>query len=447
MLGATVVPIIHIYGPHEVSFILRQSGARVLVLPDRWRNIDYRERFDALVDVPALEHVVLAPRPTTQRPDTPDRFLGPRLAAHTPSTELPVTHPDDRCLLIYTSGTTADPKGVQHTANTLIAEIRSTAGGTRRADAGVNLAAFPAGHIAGVLGMLRMFVLGTSSVVMDMWDAALAARLVAEHGVTTTAGAPFYLASLMDEAERQGTTSPHFAQLHGRRGQRAAQPRGAGRRARHPGVPRVRIERAPGDHHRHADATRSTNEPGPTGALIPGNEIRLLDDDDREVGVGQDGEIVSRGPDLFIGYTDPRLDADVVPARRLVPHRRHRPPRRRRLPDHHRPQEGRHHPRRREHRLEGGRGPPDAAPGGDRGRRRRAARTNGTANGSPPSCSSATGDARPRRGAPHFAALGVAKQKTPEHLVLVDELPRTPSGKVRKVDLRDRLRAGTGADS
>jgi acyl-CoA synthetase (AMP-forming)/AMP-acid ligase II len=44
----------------------------------------------------------------------------------------------------------------------------------------------------------------------------------------------------------------------------------------------------------------------------------------------------------------------------------------------------------------------------------------------------------------HFAAIGVAKQKTPEHIVLVDEFPRTPSGKVRKVDLRDRLRAGTG---
>ena len=40
----------------------------------------------------------------------------------------------------------------------------------------------------------------------------------------------------------------------------------------------------------------------------------------------------------------------------------------------------------------------------------------------------------------HFAEIGVAKQKTPEHLVEVTELPRTPSGKVRKVDLRRQLR-------
>ncbi len=45
MLGATVVPIVHIYGAREVGFILRESRARVLVMPDRWRNIDYGERF------------------------------------------------------------------------------------------------------------------------------------------------------------------------------------------------------------------------------------------------------------------------------------------------------------------------------------------------------------------------------------------------------------------
>ena len=65
-----------------------------------------------------------------------------------PPNELPASDPDERCLLIYTSGTTADPKGVQHTTNTLIAEIRTTAEAVGERG-GVNLAAFPAGHIAG----------------------------------------------------------------------------------------------------------------------------------------------------------------------------------------------------------------------------------------------------------------------------------------------------------
>ena len=444
MLGATVVPIIHIYGPHEVSFILRQSGARVLVLPDRWRNIDYRERFDALVDVPALEHVVLVA--TEADASTAAGYSGSipwaRLAAHTPITELPVTHPDDRCLLIYTSGTTAEPKGVQHTANTLIAEIRSTAGalGERR---GVNLAAFPSGHIAGVLGMLRMFVLGTSSVVMDMWDAALAARLVAEYGVTTTSGAPFFLASLMDEAERQGTS---LATLGNYMVGAASVPEALVQRADDLGIPAYR---AYGSSEHPVITTGTSAHPlgkraRTDGALTPGNAIRLLDDDDREVPVGHDGEIVSRGPELFIGYTDPALDVDA-----FLPGGWFRTGDIGRLDD-----DGflTITDRKKDVIIRGGEN--IASKEVEDLLMQHPAVIEAAAVGSP---DERYGErvavfVQLRDGASldldevrrHFAAIGVAKQKTPEHIVLVDEFPRTPSGKVRKVDLRDRLRAGTG---
>ena len=94
-------------------------------MPDRWRNIDYRERFEAITDIPELEHVVLI-----GEHGPPGAIPWQRLAESTPPDHLPTTHPDDRCLLIYTSGTTADPKGVQHTTNTLIAEIRTSATAT-----------------------------------------------------------------------------------------------------------------------------------------------------------------------------------------------------------------------------------------------------------------------------------------------------------------------------
>lgn len=434
MLGATVVPIIHIYGPHEVSFILRQSGARVLVLPDRWRNIDYRERFDALVDLPSLEHVVVIG-------DDGPRGAIPwrRVANNDPIASLPTTRPDDRCLLIYTSGTTADPKGVQHTTNTLIAEIRSTAAalGDRR---GVNLAAFPAGHIAGVLGLLRMFVLGTSTVVMDQWDPALAARLVDEHRITTTAGAPVHLASLMDEAERQGTS---LRTIDNYMVGAASVPANLVERADRIGLP---VYRAYGSSEHPVISTGTPAHPlhkrcGTDGSLTPGNVIRLLDEDDQEVGVGADGEIVSLGPELFVGYTDPALNAESF--------------------------------------LPGG-----WFRTGDIGRldvdgfltitdRKKDVIIRGGENIASkevedllmqhPSVTEAAAVGRPdekygervavfvrladghtldldeiRR---HFASIGVATQKTPEQLEFVDEFPRTPSGKVRKVDLRSRLRS------
>jgi non-ribosomal peptide synthetase component E (peptide arylation enzyme) len=60
ILGVVIVPVIHIYGPAEVGFILEESGAKALICPDRWRHIDYFERLDQLdrSRLPALEHVI-----------------------------------------------------------------------------------------------------------------------------------------------------------------------------------------------------------------------------------------------------------------------------------------------------------------------------------------------------------------------------------------------------
>ena len=58
-IGAMLVPIVHIYGPAEVGFILRQSRARFLVVPDRWRGIDFLERVEAIGALPDLERVVV----------------------------------------------------------------------------------------------------------------------------------------------------------------------------------------------------------------------------------------------------------------------------------------------------------------------------------------------------------------------------------------------------
>jgi cyclohexanecarboxylate-CoA ligase len=433
MLGATVVPIIHIYGPHEVGFILRQSGARILVMPDRWRTIDYRQHFDAITNIPALEHVVLIGDggPAGSIPWT-------QLAENQPLQSLPTTDPDDRCLLIYTSGTTADPKGVQHSANTLVAEIRTTAAAL--GDRGsVSLAAFPAGHIAGVLGLMRMFVLGASSVSMDQWEPALAARLVEEYRISSTAGAPFYLASLLDEASRQGTDlSSMTSYMVGA----ASVPASLVERADAAGVP---VYRAYGSSEHPVITTGTPSDPlhkraGTDGRLTPGNEIRLLDDVDREVGIDEDGEIVSRGPEMFLGYTDPALNAESF--------------------------------------LPGG-----WFRTGDIGRldadgyltitdRKKDVIIRGGENIASKEVedilmlhpaiveAAAVGIHDERLGEKvavfvqlrpgqiidlfeirqHFIAAGVAKQKTPEHLEFVSEFPRSLSGKVRKVELRDRLR-------
>ena len=197
-LGLVIVPIIHIYGAAEVGFILRQSGAKALVAPAAWRNINYEERINEVREATDIEHVIIIG-------DDSGRIGVPwsSLVTDTPI-DPHVGDPDQVCVIVYTSGTTAEPKGVQHTHNTLLAEIKSIEAFLYTAGRSVALAAFPAGHIAGVLSQLRMFVFGVNMILMDQWNSDDASMLVERYGVTNTSGAPIFLRTLMDSATAHG---------------------------------------------------------------------------------------------------------------------------------------------------------------------------------------------------------------------------------------------------
>ncbi|MGD9794501.1 MAG: AMP-binding protein, partial [Acidimicrobiia bacterium] len=301
-LGLVIVPIVHIYGPAEVGFILNESKAKALIIPQRWRNIDYLARIAALRETPALEHII-----TIGDAEVPGTIAWSKLEEAEPCDLPPLAGPDEVCMLIYTSGTTADPKGVQHTSNTLAAEVRSTRDIVGAGEGIVNLAAFPAGHIGGVLNVLRTFMFGCSSVLMDTWDATVAANIVNDYRANSTAGAPFYLTSMMAAANELGLDmSPMTGFMVGAASVPPAIVHEAQRNniiayraygsSEHP----VITTGSPSD----ALDKRATTD----GRLTPGNEVRLVDEDDNDVPIGVDGEILSRGPELFIGYRNPALD-------------------------------------------------------------------------------------------------------------------------------------------
>ena len=279
LAGAVVVPIVPIYGPHEVSFILRQSAARAFIVARHWRDRDCAGLLASLGELPALSRVVVV------GPELPGTIAWASLEGGPPAragleftapgaglegtaaggglegtaaggglegTAPPVAGfaaaggPDDPCLLVYTSGTTAEPKGVRHSHNTLLSEVHGSAATRRATPASKQLAAFPAGHVAGVLGLLRVLVLGTPAVIMDAWDPVAAARLVEEHRVTSGTGAPVYLATLLDEAERSGRDLSSLTEfLTGAADVPPALIERAGRR--HRGLPLLRVQRASHD--------------------------------------------------------------------------------------------------------------------------------------------------------------------------------------------------------
>jgi cyclohexanecarboxylate-CoA ligase len=244
----------------------------------------------------------------------------------------------------------------------------------------------------------------------------------------------------MDEADRQGTS---LATMGNYMVGAASVPETLVRRADDLGIPAYR---AYGSSEHPVITTGTPLHPlskraRTDGTLTPGNSIRILDDDDREVGVGRDGEIVSLGPELFIGYTDASLDADS-----FLPGGWFRTGDIGQIDD-----DGflTITDRKKDVIIRGGEniaskevedlltqhpsvieaaavGQPDARYG------ERVAVFVQLREGT----SLDLDDVRH-----HFAAIGVAKQKTPEHIVVVDGFPRTPSGKVRKVDLRAELRS------
>ena len=202
LLRAVVVPIPSIYGPAEVRFILDDARVDTYVLADRWRSQVYTDSLPQVTGAAALERVIVVG-------DTvpPGALAWSEVAERARRAEpmpLAARHVDSQsnCFVIYTSGSTANPKGGQHSHDTFVAEFAQNR--ATLAQPGRYLQAFPGGHVAGLLGTLRPLLFGHETIVMDHWDADLAATVTDELGVTAIVGAPFYLATLLDAADRLG---------------------------------------------------------------------------------------------------------------------------------------------------------------------------------------------------------------------------------------------------
>ena len=123
LCGAVLLPVVMIYGPREMDFVLRRSGAVAVVLPREHRGRPHAAVvLSGMSRLPALKSAVVV------GDDTPgDGAVGYAELFHRPGGRYrePAPDPGDRAVLMYTSGTTAEPKGVQHSHRSLLAEATS----------------------------------------------------------------------------------------------------------------------------------------------------------------------------------------------------------------------------------------------------------------------------------------------------------------------------------
>src|SRR5579862_5189898 len=309
-LGAISNPIVPIYRHREVEFILREARSRVVIIPAVYRNFDYAAMIEDLrPQLFDLDHVFVVAGAADGRGSFEpfETLLEPRLGDGGEADGDRSAH--DPALLLFTSGTTSDPKGVVHSHNTLVYENESIASFYGLTAHDVVFMPSPVAHITGLLyGVQLPPMLGSPVIFQDLWDPVHAVTLLERHGATFTVGATPFLYGLV--AETAGMESPSLALRVFACGGADVPPelvRVATRQLK------CCVARVYGSTEyptlTGSSAVDALDQRAKTdGRLIGSAEMRVVDENDALVPLGAVGEIVVRGPEMFLGYLE---DAEI----------------------------------------------------------------------------------------------------------------------------------------
>ena len=293
-LGALQNPIVPIYGEREIAYVTEHVGAKLLVTPGVFRGIDFdalarRVGADVGFDVVEFAELGSGPIASTVRPDDPDAVRW----------------------IFATSGTTANPKCVQHSDRTVIAAGRALAPiGLRRGSRWGG--AVPVTHVAGPTVLALALDVGASMHFIRVFDPHRACETLRAWGCDVVAGVGALVSAMLEFPRVDG--QPAFPELR---------VLAAGGGPKLPGlldrvsrelecelVPSYGMTECPYATAASADdpiAARAEGEGTPT----VGVDLRIAGDDGEALEAGQEGEIRVRGPQLFVGYVDAALGAEA----------------------------------------------------------------------------------------------------------------------------------------
>jgi len=297
-IGAVTNPIMPIFRDREMEFMLTLAETRVLIVPQRFRDFDHPALADRLkAKVPTLEHVVIIGSGDNRDFETVLNSPGRRVEAATAASA------DDVVQLLYTSGTTGEPKGVMHTGNTLLNSVRYFEDRARLTANDVVLMASPMAHQTGFLvGLLLPLYLGGRVVLQDIWNPAKAVDIVETERVTMTMASTPFLADLTAEAERRPEALSSLRTFVS-----AGAP-----------IPRVLVRQATQNLGAHIVSGWGMTENGlvtttklddppekvfeTDGCPSQGMEVRIVDGGGKVLPHDEEGRLQARGPGTFVGY-------------------------------------------------------------------------------------------------------------------------------------------------
>jgi cyclohexanecarboxylate-CoA ligase len=307
-LDAIQNPIIQIYRDREVGFAVRQTKADLVLVPGTWRGFDYVEMIERLTaDLEPKPQILVA---YDSLPEGDPSTLPP--LRPTPGTD------DDAPVrwIYYTSGTTSDPKGVQHTDATLIAGGIGMARALDMGPTDVGTIAFPYAHIGGPDYIVTVLAQGFPVVLLETFSVAEAIEVFRRHGATMAGGSTAFYVTFVNEQRKQPDTPliPTLRMLSG--GGAPKPPEVFFEVRRELGIPVAHgygMTECPmiaqGGPHDTDDQLAYTE-----GAPVYRCQVSIVDADGNDVADGSEGEVRLTGPMLFKGYTDEALDADAFDA-------------------------------------------------------------------------------------------------------------------------------------
>ena len=439
MMGLVINPIPPIYRESELSYILADCGAKLVFAPHTFRKHDYRAMYDGLSKtLPALQDVVWV------RAGDGLRWEDVLACQPLAEADLPKVDPGAVMIAMYTSGTTGKPKGVLHAHYGFDHRVLTMGEAWGIGPEDVVFMPSPVTHITGAIWAFDMpWVRGCRSVLIDVWAADDGLRCIEKNKCTVSGGATPFLQQLLDTAGSHSNALKHLRIFFC--GGTTVSPELIRRASAD--FPHCLFFRAYGSTEMISTTlgirSRAQAEMGAEtdGEVVYPAEVQIVGaDGETPVEDGEEGEILARGPGLFVGYLHPadnegaftedgyfrmgdlgRLvhrDYIVITGRKkdiII-----------RSGENISPKEVEDalyaHPAIAEVAIVA----MPSATTGEKG------------------CAFIIPRAGQTIDLPEIRRFldeaGLARQKFPEHIVLVEDLPRVPSGKVRKDVLRDRAR-------
>ena len=310
-IGAVSVPLLPSWREAELVWVLNKCQAKMFFAPTLFKQTRPVDLILPLQNqLPQLQQIVGVDK---LAPATSSLSLSQIIADNTPLTTAITTHGDELAAVLFTSGTEGLPKGVMLTHNNILASERAYCARLNLTWQDVFMMPAPLGHATGFLhGVTAPFVIGARSVLLDIFTPDACLALLEQQRCTCMLGATPFVYDLLNVLEKQpadlsalrfflcgGTTIP-------KKVARECQQRG------------IKLLSVYGSTESSPHAVVNLDDPlsrfmHTDGYAAAGVEIKVVDDARKTLPPGCEGEEASRGPNVFMGYFDePELTARAL---------------------------------------------------------------------------------------------------------------------------------------